>query len=102
MVIDASDHAQGTVLVHDLTSGTDRSYFTGAGRICSIALSGDGSRVAAQFGDPRFRNYFSFDGGDWGESVEVSETTANATPEVLALRTYNPTYASTPTASAGP
>jgi hypothetical protein len=85
--VDAGNLKSGSVLIHNLVSGTEQTYFSGSGRICSIALSADGSRLAAQTGDARYPRDSYPD--IWGESVQVTDTTPGATPVLLAQNPYN-------------
>ena len=80
----------GEVLLHDLTTGTDHTYFPDQGRVCSIALSDDGSRLAAEVGDPRATGQ-SQGSNNWGQSIFVTDTTPDATPVLIAEHTWTGT-----------
>ena len=82
-----SQHWLGKVLLHDLSTGADQTFFADQGRVCSISLSSDGSRLAAEVGDPRVTSEGQ-SSNSWGQSVFVTDTTAQATPVLIAEHTW--------------
>ena len=86
---DGYNHDLGSILVRDLVTGTERTWFDQpgqeSGRICSIDLSEDGSRMAFEAADKHETGYSSW----YGEDIWVTETTAAATPVHVAQRDFN-------------